>query len=232
MDRLIKGFNELYQNLTEDCQSYDNHNERKATDIAGRIRTLIKDGNSQTRSILQQLDRKNIPFKDSAIPYTIQPQFSYFDVTGSMSNSVIIVSGVYMGLVYKIAQGNGNLSRFSFAPLFRRGQRIPEIKEKSFSQWWEQIIYEDPISNVKLSRKNLILSSAEQDGYAHFDPQLNLNYESLLQHDSLCLEINGQNINFTNNPAKNSIRQIGYEVILTFKEHLSDLINNQKLTYK
>lgn len=226
MDRLINGFNELYQNLTEDCQSFDNNKVRKATDIAGRIRTLVKDGKPQTRSILQQLDRKNIPFKDSAIPYTANPGFSFFDIYGSITNSVIIVSGVYMGLVYKIFRRDEGESNFSFAPLFKREQLVPEIREIPFSAWWEQIIYEDPNSKFILSRKDLILSSAEQDGFAHLDPKLNLNYASFLEPDSLFLEINGQKINFTNNPAKNSIRQIGHEIILTLKDHLSDLISD------
>ncbi len=97
---------------------------------------------------------------------------------------------------------------------------IPEITEKPFDEWWNQIIYEDPHFNYKLSRKKLILSSAEKDGFAHFDLKLDDDYRKFLKEDSLELMINGEKIEFINNPAKNSIRQIGYEVILTLEKNL------------
>jgi hypothetical protein len=75
-----------------------------------------------------------------------------------------------------------------------------------------------------LTRKDLILSSAEKDGYAHFDPILNDEYDKFLQSDSLELVINGERIKFKNNPAKNSIRQIGFEVIETIKCNLTEFI--------
>ena len=225
MNRPIDGLNELYQDLIDDCISFDKNQERKAKDIAGRIRTLLKDGpNKNTISILQQLGKKNILFKDSSIQYTTQPGFSYFDINGSISNSVISVSGVYMGLVYKKVQGTDKSLEFSFAPLFLREELKPQITEKSFTDWWEQIVYEDPFSNYKLTRKDLILSSAEKDGYAHFDPKLNEEYDKFLQSDSLELVINGEKIKFKNNPAKNSIRQKGFEVIETIKCNLTDYI--------
>lgn len=225
MERIIDGFNEVYQNLVDDCNSFDNNQEKKAKDIAGRIRTLLKDGpNKNTISILQQLGKKNILFKDSAIPYTTKPGFSYFDISGSISNSVILVSGVYMGLVYKKVQSNDKTLEFSFEPLFSRSNLKPEISEKTFTDWWDQIAYDDPFLKYKLTRKDLILSSAEKDGYAHFDPKLNVEYDKFLQADSLELAINGEKIKFKNNPAKNSIRQIGFEVIMTLKDNLNDLI--------
>ncbi|SCY13651.1 hypothetical protein SAMN02927916_1228 [Flavobacterium anhuiense] len=225
MNRPIEGFKELYQDLIDDCISFDSNQERKAKDIAGRIRTLLKDGpNKYTRSILQQLGKKNILFKDSSIPYTTNPGFSYFDINGSISNSVISVSGVYMGLLYKKVQGSDKTLEFSFAPLCRRQGLKLNITEKPFNEWWEQIVYEDPFSSYKLTRKDLILSSAEKDGFAHFDPTLNEEYEKFLQSDSLDLIINEEKIKFKNNPAKNSIRQIGFEVIMTLKDKLNGII--------
>lgn len=225
MNRPTEGLKELYQDLIDDCNSFDNNQERKAKDIAGRIRTLLKDGKSKyTISILQQLNKKNILFKDSSILYTKNPGFSYFDINGSISNSVISVSGVYMGLLYKKVEGCDGTLEFSFAPLFQRENSKPNIIEKPFKDWWEQIVYEDSFSNIRLTRENLILSSAEKDGYAHFDPTLNVEYDKFLQSDSLDLVINGEKVKFKNNPAKNSIRQIGFEVLMTLKENLNDII--------
>lgn len=225
MDRPIEGLNELYQDLIEDCVSFDKNQERKAKDIAGRIRTLLKDGpHKKTISIFQQLDKKNILFKDSSIPYTTLPGLSYFDINGSINNSVISVSGVYMGLIYKKVQGSDKTLEFSFAPLFHRENLKPQITEKSFTDWWEQIVYEDPFSNYKLTRKLLILCSSEQDGYAHFDQELDKEYDKFIQSDSLELIINGEKVKFKNNPAKNSIRQIGFEVIETIKCNLTEYL--------
>lgn len=231
MERTINGFNELLLDLTEDCITFDNNQERKAKDIAGRIRTLLKDGPGRNSlSILTQLGRKEILYFDSAIPYTQSPGFSYFDIEVPISNSVILTSGVYMGLVYKKAHEVSGMLTFSFLPLFRREHYKAEIREISFTQWWDQIIYEDPHLNYKLSRKDLILSISEKDGYAHFDPKLSLEYEKFLKSDSLKFVINGEQINFGNNPAKYSIRQIGFEVIETINKHLKDIIriNNNR----
>jgi hypothetical protein len=225
MNRAVDGLNELYQDLLDDCASFDNCNERKAKDIAGRIRTLLKDGpKKNTNSIIQQLGRKNILFKDSAIAYSPNPGFSYFDLSASITNSVISVSGVYMGLLFKKVREVEKRLEFSFEPLFRRETLKPSITDKPFDDWWEQPVYKDPFNNFTLTRKDLVLSITEKDGYAHFDQSLNKDYEKFLQFDSLELVINGEKIKFKNNPAKNSIRQIGFEVVLTIKQNLPELI--------
>ncbi len=109
VNRIIDGFNETYHDLIDDCNSFDDNQERKAKDIAGRIRTLLKDGtNRKSISILTHLGRKNILFKDSAIPYTKNPGFSYFKINGSVTNSILAISGVYMGLLFK--EVNGTIS--------------------------------------------------------------------------------------------------------------------------
>ena len=225
MDRQVNFLNELFLDLKDDCKVFDSGQERKAKDIAGRIRTLLKDGpNRSTISLLQQLNKKNITFKDSGIKYDVKRGFSYFDILTPISNSVIVISGVYMGLVYKKVIDKSNSLEFSFAPLFQRSELKPIIIEKPFSEWWAQIIYEDPFSGYKLTREKLIMSSAEQDGFSHFDPHLNDGYKKFLQSDSLEVQINGEKIKFSNNPAKNSIRQIGYEIIETLNDKLSDII--------
>jgi len=230
MDRAIDGLREIFSDLEDDCKSFDENNEKKAKDIAGRIRTLLKNGDSkngkpsQTISLLAQVVKMDIPFKDSSAPYNTTPSLSYFDLNGSISNSTIYLSGVYMGLVYKIMHGTNENGTYSFAPMFRRESLKPQIKDVSFDVWWNQRIYEDPQTGLKLSRKNLILASSEQDGFSHFDKKLKPDYAYLLRSDSLRFVINGQKIRFENNPAKNSIRQIGYEVIESFRNSLNDII--------
>lgn len=216
MERIQSALLEIYLDLKDDCQSYDEGNIRKAKDIAGRIRTLVKDGPSKkTVSILQQLNKKNIQFIDSAIPYTQNPGFSFFEID-SISNSTIFIGSVFMGLVFKKVISNS----FNFNPLYTSTFMKQPLKEVSFENWWNQIIYEDRGNKFKLSRKELILSISEQDGFAHFDPKLNPEYEKFLQADSLEMIINFEKVKFNNSAVKGSIRQIGYEIILTLERSL------------
>lgn len=227
MDRTIERFNEIFLDLLDDCSLFDNGQERKAISIAGRIRTLLKNGpNKSTVSLINQLEKMDIPFKDSAIPYSLKPGLSYFD-NARFSDCHIYVTGVYMGLLYKKMDGENEMANYSFAPMFTRSSLKPQISEKSFEDWWSQIIYEDPYLKLKLSRKDLILSCAEQDGYAHFDKvsRLNPNYKEFIKSDSLQFVVNNTKIRFLNSPAKNSIRQIGYEVVETFRANLNGMIS-------
>ena len=225
MNRPYEKFNELFQDLQDECTSFDQNKERKAINIAGKLRVILKDGpRKNTISVLTQLNKKDILFKDSAIKYNTNPSFSNFDISGNLSYSIIIPSRVYMGLIYNKMVTINCVNKFSCAPLFQSETLKPEINGKTFAEWWKQIIYEDPYSNFNLSRKKLILYCAEKDGSAHFAPKLPSNYEKFLQSDSLELIINGQKIKFSNSPAKNSIRQIGYEVIETLKENCSGIL--------
>ncbi|MFZ4648504.1 MAG: hypothetical protein ACOYMB_02575 [Patescibacteria group bacterium] len=222
MERLIGSLKEVFEQLQEDCKSFDEGNTKKAKDIAGRIRLLVKDGpRKDTISLLTHLNKKNIPFKDSADEYRAGPTFSNFDIYIPFSNLTISISSVYMGLVFKKVLA---VDKYYFYPFcLRAGQK--QLKDKSFEDWWEQIIYEDKESGYKLTRKLLILYNTEKDGVAHIDEKLPQEYKQFIESDSLNLRINGQKVVFENSPAKNSIRQIGYEVMKTLKSSLTDLLD-------
>jgi len=222
MERFLKLYKELCQDLNDDCNSFDQGKEYKAKDIAGRIRTLVKDGpNPNTISLLTHIGKKDILFVDSCIPYTNPVGFSHFDILTPLSNTIINVSNIFIGLLYKKVLEGENGLEFYFEPLSRRISIVPKLKEVPFDDWWNQTIYEDNDRNIKLSRRSLTLSMAEKDGFAHVDKSLNVEYEEFLRSDTLSLYFNGQKVLFANNPAKNSMRQIGYELLLTLNKNIN-----------
>ncbi|HRH03398.1 MAG TPA: hypothetical protein PLN13_09365 [Bacteroidia bacterium] len=244
LSRERNALKEQYLDLIDDCRFYDMGNVRKAKDISGRLRVLLKDGpHPKTVSLLRQLELKDIAFYDSSIPYTNKPSFSYFNIRTSKfkdfkiidenlteispndKETIIACSSVFMGLVGKKVIENQSGLKFSFIPLHKSGLQVPELTEKDFETWWEKtIIFENP-GKQQMSRKDLILSIAEQDGFAHFDKEPDETYLNFNESDALKLNVNGTFIKFTNSPAKASVRQIGYEIIKMLEDKLPNYLN-------
>lgn len=53
-----------------------------------------------------------------------------------------------------------------------------------FADWWTQPVFVDQ-SGRKLTRKDLVMTAANQDGGAHVDPALNASYAELAKKNSL-----------------------------------------------
>ncbi len=225
MERQKRIFNELLEDLREDCTSFSKGNLRKAKDIAGRIRTLLKSGpNPRTISLLKQLNRDTIQFTDSSAPFTPGANINYFTLeNGGLNN--LGFSAVYMGLVYKNGIWEDGTLNLRFAPFFERSSGKPPIRDIDFDSWWNTKIYHDQNKGLELTRKQLILEMTERDGFAHTDQNLGEDYETFLEEDSLNLYDGDSKIVFANSPAKCSVRQIGYEVIDTLEKQMSDLIH-------
>lgn len=104
------------------------------------------------------------------------------------------------------------------------------LPPQPFKVWWETPLVEG--SNRKqFSRKNLVLIMANQDGGAHVDPGLDVDYAALCI-DPLGVEIEIGGVDRTtdstwvpppvaNNVAFASVRQIAFEVMATLHEHLA-----------
>jgi hypothetical protein len=82
--------------------------------------------------------------------------------------------------------------------------------------------------NSVFTRKDLVLSIANQDGGAHVDPQLDEDYAGLTRKNSIgwVAEIDGKIIPNESNPALASIRQIAYKVLESLKRKLPEYFNN------
>lgn len=98
---------------------------------------------------------------------------------------------------------------------------------RNYKEWWEDKFIEVSNNNV-FSRKDIVLALANKEGGTHLDPDIEVKFDQLYK-DSLGQE--GATGNAKLQPVKPNIayatvRQIAYEVMATFDDHLgTDLIS-------
>ena len=199
-EELINHLMEQIAFMKASAAQYDNGFEGEAKRLAIAIRILLHD-TENSKSLLAQLDKKDIPFYDSAIKY--EPNaFQSFCLT-----SIRMTTGRGAGAEYK-------------APLDDR-----EMEKIGFGQWWEEnVIFKDGSGN-KFARRELVRNVADKDGGAHVDPKLQEAYANLSRFNLTGLKsyVNGKQKNFKNTPVLPSIRQIAHEVLKTLKDEFPDL---------
>jgi len=108
---------------------------------------------------------------------------------------------------------------------------VPYKRWLPYRDWWNEIVFVDD-RKQSLSRKELILAVANQDGGAHVDPTLSETYARLSRHNSLGWVISTpvQALQIPN-PERAAIRQISHEVLKTLipeyskqPNHVADVI--------
>lgn len=82
-----------------------------------------------------------------------------------------------------------------------------------FDDWWNEVIFDD--KEFFLSRRDIVLLVANQDGGAHVDPKLKQEYSTLTKKNSLGVVFVKNDTEFPvhNNPAYAAIRQVAHEVL-------------------
>lgn len=84
-----------------------------------------------------------------------------------------------------------------------------------FQKWWARIIFRNP-EGQGMSRKDLVLAVANQDGGAHVDPTLDITYADLREH-SLRWVFHSEATHYqVRNAELAAVRQIAHEVLKTF----------------
>lgn len=214
-EEFIENFIEQMKLLSKSCKEYNNGDESEIKRISVSLRNLLKDKNRDISALSHLNKKKSLRYWDSS---TKNEGMSNF-IIDSMVNSTVWVLDIYMGLVIKRITGIDGVYKYHFKPLLYQPnwQRNDTL---DFNGWYEQIIYHDPAGS-SLTREDLILSIAEQDGGNHFDLKVNNKYYQFKQKDSLKLFVNGENVIFENNPAFTSLRQIAHE--------FSETINRSEL---
>jgi hypothetical protein len=97
------------------------------------------------------------------------------------------------------------------------GDDVPLTRQVSFEEWWHEIVFKDKSGNL-LSRKELVLTAANQDGGGHVDPELDEVYDKLVRENTLgWLKSSGGKTEPIGDPTKASIRQIAHELIKLLK---------------
>lgn len=149
---------EQLQFLRSSADAFDGGFEGEAKRLALTIRVLLHD-TKRSKSLLGQLAQVPDAFVDTALP----------DEPGNI--------GAYHGLVgVQIGAGPGGYVAMLDDTLVRRSL--------SFDEWWSAPVFRDGKGDV-LSRRDLVLVAANQDGGAHVDPSLDETYARLTKDNSM-----------------------------------------------
>ena len=95
-----------------------------------------------------------------------------------------------------------------------------------FDSWWNKPVFVDKQGHI-LTRKDLILTAANQDGGAHVDPSLDETYANLSRKGLDLIVNHGTGEKILDKPERVAIRQIAHEVLKTLKPGY-----NKKLVYQ
>jgi hypothetical protein len=147
-DELEAALREQIGFLRSSADSYDRGSFTEAKRLSGTCYTLLYDGNQRTRSLLGQLGLKD------------EMQF--------IGSAFRIGSGADSWLPLCVVTAQPARKRVIFQP--HLGRSKPRRKMK-FAEWWEEVVY-DPLPDLSLSRRNLILAMRNQDGGGHVDGTL------------------------------------------------------------
>jgi hypothetical protein len=175
--------------LKASAASFDSGFEGEAKRLAAVLRILLHD-TDRSHSLLNQLNLKNSGFIDTAFE---------LDPTNRSSHG---------GLVC-IALGPPRTRYVAMLDDVPRTRRLP------FSDWWSVSVFVDKERHV-FTRKDLVLTAANQDGGAHVDPALNETYYRLSRENALGLmAVENGVARPMEGPEKAAVRQIAHEVLKT-----------------
>jgi hypothetical protein len=178
--------------LETSANLYDQGSESEAKRMAIALRILLYDHDRcNSKSLLGQLGLKNNKFLDTAIENT--------------SN----VPTAHCALVHILFAGK----KTQYVALL---DDMPG-KMTDCDSWWKGVIFEDNEGN-KISRRDIILTMADQDGGAHVDPCINRYYSRLKNGQSLGHAYsNGSGWSNMQGAELASVRQITHEVLKSLK---------------
>lgn len=198
MTKRQRSLQELEELLTEQIQfleasaeAFDRGFEGEAKRLAVPARVLLHDTPS-SHSLLGQLGKKAIPFWDTALP-------------NEPSNEMPHGGLVFMAIGGKEAKYVAMLDD------------VPQFRQISFDEWWNAEVFTDDQQKT-LSRRELILTAANQDGGAHVDPALNETYARLSKDNSMgWVATDSSGTRSMPGPERAAIRQIAHELLKTLK---------------
>jgi hypothetical protein len=91
-------------------------------------------------------------------------------------------------------------------------------RDLSFEEWWNEIVFKDKDGET-FSRKELVITAANQDGGGHVDPDLDEVYDRIVRENSIGWIIqNGNEQKPMADPTKPAIRQIAHELLKTLSK--------------
>lgn len=145
--------------LKNSCDLFDRGQLNEAIRIATSIRVIVHDTKNST-SLLSHLNSKRINI------------FTTYSEPSSEEG----YSAIHMFNMGIISMGNG---KYGYGPNLE--EFIEGVSEVlPIDKWWTQIVWRLDTKSF-LSRRDIILTAANQDGGAHVDENLNGNYKKLAE---------------------------------------------------
>lgn len=107
-------------------------------------------------------------------------------------------------------------ARAKFVPKCEMNEELHPVVP--FSAWWNAVVFKDKRGNT-FSRREVVLTLANQDGGAHVDPELDEDYAGLSKENTLGwnLKAGEQDVPWPSNPVPASVRQIAHEILVTLE---------------
>lgn len=196
-DQLLTQLFDQMNFISNSNELYDAGKLNEGKRIATAIRVLLHD-TQKSKSLFRLLNLKE----------------TFLFVSTSAEYSVNNLLSQWPLLIMKL--GGDGISHF----VPKGDMLLNEAFLLSFDDWWNQIIFDD--NTFKLSRKDIVLSVANQDGGAHVDTGLKESYGALGYQNSLgWTDQTGRPT--LGNPAYAALRQISNELIMSFDLIMSDL---------
>jgi hypothetical protein len=190
--------------LRSSCRGFDEGDEAEAQRLAATIRVLVHDlsdpKRSRSRSLLSQLgSRFNWRFADSAYPFSERNRLIHHGLVGMrMSNSP---------------------PRATYIPkcLTKAEDTYPLVP---FHEWWQQAVVFKDKKGRRFTRREIVLSIADQDGGTHLDEELDESYADLSRENSMGLRVTsgGKELPWSSNPVPPAVRQIAHEILTTIEK--------------
>lgn len=189
---LLRHLDEQIGFLEGSADAYDRGFDGEAKRLATTIRVLAHD-TPKSRSLLGMLGRKNGTFVSTSIE---------LDPNNRLTHGGLVAMAVGG------AAGGTYLAQLDDVP-FKRNM--------SFDDWWNEPVFLDN-QRRELTRKQVILTAANQDGGAHVDPALDGVYADLSKNNSLGWVVSdGYATRPMSPPERACIRQIAHEVLASIK---------------
>ena len=176
--------------LTRSAEAFDKGLTDEAVRLAVTLRLLLHD-TTNSKSLLGQLKMKDRPFYDTSSLYDPDSLAPFW---GLISIAIGPPEARYVAMLDDVNN---------------------ETREASFSEWWNEIVFADARKRT-LTRKDLVLTAANQDGGAHVDASLNETYAAFTKDNALGWRAGTkQGERPLEKPEYPAIRQIAHEVLKT-----------------
>lgn len=199
-DDLANALSDQFHLLAMYADQFDVGNRVIAKPMATALRVLCHDSRT-SKSLLGQLGLKSRFFYDTAAsPDETPPRFDY------KKEKYV---GSFLGII-------GMTHTAELVPFLDSLENRRFFGFSRFDDYWNRVILLDG-NETSFSRRDIVLSVADQDGGAHVDPGLNAEYQALTRENSMMMVgQRGGVFHNLNHVAFVLLRQITHEILRTF----------------